>query len=214
MPHTSDFIAPDGGSFHDNPVVYHIVTDRFCNPARAQGLTRVAGDAHDAIGTFHGGTLAGIVQKIEAEWFCALGVNAILISAPYEQIRGWVPGGGAPDGSGGFRHYAYHGYYALDYTVMDERFGTMQDLKNLVDAAHRRGIRVLLDVVLNHPGYPDLDTMRALDLPVGCARAGNMRPPPITTITSTRKATASPAGGARTGSGPTARAIPPAAPTT
>ncbi|KQV51810.1 alpha-amylase family glycosyl hydrolase [Massilia sp. Root335] len=144
-------------TFHDNPIVYHILTDRFCDPAREHGLTRVDGDA---IGTFHGGKLAGITRKIEEDWFCALGVNAILISAPYEQIRGWVPG------EGGFRHYAYHGYYALDYTLVDARLGTAQDLKNLVDAAHRRGIRVLLDIVLNHPGYPDLDTMHALDIPV------------------------------------------------
>lgn len=153
-------------SFHDNPIVYHVLTDRFCDPARERGMTSVEGDPFNAIGTFHGGKLAGITQKIEEDWFSALGVNAILISAPYEQIRGWIPGGGELDGSGGFRHYAYHGYYAHDYTVVDERFGTAQDLKDLVDAAHRRGLRVLMDIVLNHPGYPDLATMDALEIPV------------------------------------------------
>jgi alpha-amylase len=65
-----------------------------------------------------------------------------------------------------FKHYAYHGYYALDYTVLDQNLGGPDDLRALVDAAHARGIRVLFDVVMNHPGYLDITTARQLGIPV------------------------------------------------
>src|SRR5262249_3152065 len=63
-------------------------------------------------------------------------------------VHGWVSGG-----SGDFKHYGYHGYWALDFTRLDANFGAQQDLQALIDGAHQRGIRVLVDVVLNHPGY-------------------------------------------------------------
>jgi glycosidase len=53
----------------------------------------------------------------------------------------------------GFADWAYHGYWADDFTKLDPRFGSEADLKALVDACHARGIRVLLDVVYNHVGY-------------------------------------------------------------
>jgi glycosidase len=45
------------------------------------------------VGTFHGGDLAGLTQQLKAGWFKDLGVNAMWITAPYEQIHGWVVGG-------------------------------------------------------------------------------------------------------------------------
>jgi alpha-amylase len=132
-------------TFSDNPIVYHLITDRFTPPS----------DQRDTEwGTFHGGRLSGITMKLREGWFSQLGVNAILISAPYEQIHGWVPGADAL-----FKHYAYHGYYALDFTVVDPRFGTEDDLRELVSTAHGMGIRVVLDIVLNHPGYPDFESL-------------------------------------------------------
>lgn len=143
-----------GGSFHDNPIVYFVVTDRFVdgNPANngSYGRTREKDPVKD-IGTFHGGDLAGITQKIKDGWFGKLGVNALWITAPYEQIHGWVVGGNKE-----FRHYAYHGYYALDFTRLDQNMGTPEELRDLVSNAHARGIRVLFDVVMNHPGYGDI----------------------------------------------------------
>lgn len=148
------------GDFDDNPIVYHLITDRFFDGAAATDGAKNQAQC-DPIGGFHGGNLKGVTAKLNEGWFSRLGVNAILISAPYQQILGWVPGA-----NGEFKHYAYHGYYALDYTVLDPRFGTDDDLRELVTAAHRLGIRVLLDIVMNHPGYPDLETLQTLDIKV------------------------------------------------
>lgn len=141
----------------DNAVVYFVMTDRFLNgdPSNDGSYGR-APDGGDEVGTFHGGDLAGLTTKLEEGWFNRLGVTALWITAPYEQVHGWVPGG-----SGDFQHYAYHGYYALDFTRLDANMGTEEELQALVATAHAHGIRVILDVVMNHPGYAtltDLDT--------------------------------------------------------
>jgi alpha-amylase len=151
-------------AFADNPIIYFVITDRFVNgdPSNDHSYGRAREPAPaDDVGTFHGGDLRGLTQKLTDGWFDALGVNALWITAPYEQIHGWVVGGDKQ-----FKHYAYHGYYALDYTVLDRNMGTPDDLRALVAAAHARGIRVLFDVVMNHPGYLDLATARELGIDV------------------------------------------------
>jgi alpha-amylase len=148
-------VVPAASSFADNPIVYFVVTDRFLNgnPANDHSYGRI-NDGKQEIGTFHGGDLAGLTAKLKAGYFTQLGVNAIWITAPYEQIHGWVQGGNAE-----FKHYAYHGYYALDYTRLDQNMGTPGELKEMVDTAHAKGIRVLFDIVMNHPGYADIKTL-------------------------------------------------------
>ncbi|WP_199350921.1 alpha-amylase family glycosyl hydrolase [Haliangium ochraceum] len=150
------------GSFADNPLVYFVITDRFFdgNAENNHSYGR-KGDGGDEIGTFHGGDLAGLTTKLEEGYFRALGVNAIWITAPYEQIRGWVVGGDKA-----FQHYSYHGYYTLDYTVLDQNMGTPDELRRFVDTAHEQDIRVIFDVVMNHPGYADLQTLDAFDIEV------------------------------------------------
>ncbi len=153
-----------GGAFADNPIIYFVMTDRFVNgdPTNdgSYGRTREKGAKAD-VATFHGGDLRGLTQKLKEGWFTQLGVNALWITAPYEQIHGWVVGGNKE-----FKHYAYHGYYAADYTVLDKNMGTPEDLKALVDTAHAQGIRILFDVVMNHPGYLDLQSANDFKVPV------------------------------------------------
>ncbi len=152
------------GSFADNPIVYFLMTDRFLDgdPSNngSYGRKREVLPKDD-VATFHGGDLKGVTRKLKEGWFRPLGVNALWITAPYEQIHGWVQGGKAE-----FKHYAYHGYYALDYTVLDANMGTPADLKEMIDTAHSQGIRVLFDIVMNHPGYLDLQTARDLKVDV------------------------------------------------
>ncbi len=168
-PAASSGPASVAGSFADNPIVYFVVTDRFFNgnPAndRSYGRQRESEPQAD-VGTFHGGDLAGLTRKLKDGWFKPLGVNAIWITAPYEQIHGWVVGGDKE-----FKHYAYHGYYALDFTVLDQNMGTPAELREFVDTAHAQGIRVLFDVVMNHPGYLDIQTAADLNIPVLWPRA-------------------------------------------
>lgn len=164
---TNAAIAPKAAGFADNPIIYFVLTDRFANgnPGNDHAYGRKNDPARfDTVqesGTFHGGDLAGLTGKLKDGYFQQLGVNAIWISAPYEQIHGWVVGG-----SKSFKHYSYHGYYALDYTVLDQAMGTPAQLREMVDTAHAQGIRILFDVVMNHPGYADIQTLAEYKVPI------------------------------------------------
>ncbi|MEY8711838.1 alpha-amylase [Mangrovibacter phragmitis] len=141
-------------SWH-NATVYFVLTDRYVNgdPSNDHSYGRKS-DGMQEIGTFHGGDLKGLTSKLD--YLQKLGVNALWISSPLEQIHGWVGGGTKGD----FPHYAYHGYYTMDWTRLDANMGTEEDLRRLVDGAHQRGIRVLFDVVMNHTGYATLADMQ------------------------------------------------------
>ncbi|HYI12575.1 MAG TPA: alpha-amylase family glycosyl hydrolase [Thermoanaerobaculia bacterium] len=121
-------------------VVYFVVLDRFADGSTANN----ANVDVTAKGTFHGGDLAGLTQQL-AE-IASIGVTALWITPVVDNIDGFVTGAGFPD-------WGYHGYWADDFYKLDPRFGTEAELKQLVDESHRRGIRVLLDVVYNHAGY-------------------------------------------------------------
>lgn len=145
----------------DNATVYFMLTDRFENGDNSNDNSYgreldINGNAYSNSksepATFHGGDLKGVTNKINEGYFTDLGVNVIWITAPYEQIHGWL-------GADGFRHYAYHGYYTLDYTNVDANMGTAEDLKTFIDTAHENGIRVVFDVVMNHAGYATLKDM-------------------------------------------------------
>lgn len=149
-------LVEDDGFTWDNANVYFLLTDRFKNGNTANdhsygrtldkdGKPLEGWDTNP--GTFHGGDFAGVTQSIEEGYFDNLGVNAIWISAPYEQTHGYC------DSGKGFAHYSYHGYYVLDYTETDANFGTKEEFKTLVDTAHEHGIRVIMDIVMNHTGY-------------------------------------------------------------
>ena len=138
-----------------NATVYFVLTDRFVNgnPDNDGSYGRRR-DGQQEIGTFHGGDLQGLTSKLD--YLQQLGVNVLWISSPLEQIHGWVGGGSKGD----FPHYAYHGYYPMDWTRLDANMGSEADLRRLVDEAHRRGIRILFDVVMNHAGYATLADMQ------------------------------------------------------
>ncbi|ROR13327.1 alpha-amylase [Erwinia sp. JUb26] len=141
-----------------NATVYFVLTDRFVNgdPSNDHSYGRHK-DGMQEIGTFHGGDLKGLTGRLD--YLQQLGVNALWISSPLEQIHGWVGGGTKGD----FPHYAYHGYYTQDWTRLDANMGDENDLRTLIDEAHRRGIRVLFDVVMNHAGYATLADMQSYE---------------------------------------------------
>ena len=100
---------------------------------------------------FQGGTLKGIASKLD--YLQGLGVTTLWVGPVWRQ---------RPDLD------TYHGYGIQNFLDVDPRFGTLQDLRDLVDAAHDRGMYILLDVIYNHSGnnwfYDDNGTP-ATDLP-------------------------------------------------
>ena len=138
----------------DNATVYFLLTDRFKNGDTSNdgAYDRVKTVAGDSRATFHGGDFKGITDKINDGYFNDLGVNAIWMTAPYEQLHGYILGDG-------FAHYSYHGYYVTDYTEPDAAYGTRQEFQTLVDTAHEHGIRIIMDIVMNHAGYNNMIDM-------------------------------------------------------
>ncbi|WP_431121695.1 alpha-amylase family glycosyl hydrolase [Flagellimonas flava] len=131
--------------------VYFLLTDRFHigNPEKGVQFDQTKETA--VLRGFEGGDIQGITQKIEEGYFTDLGINAIWFTPIVEQIHG-----STNEGTG--NTYGYHGYWAKDWTAIDPNFGTRKDLERLVKTAHTKGIRVLLDVVLNHTGpVTDID---------------------------------------------------------
>ncbi|SON52882.1 alpha-amylase [Vibrio tapetis] len=134
-----------------NASIYFVMVDRFNNGDTTNDLSYGRKkDGKDEVGTFHGGDLKGVVEKLD--YIQSLGMDAIWLSPIVEQVHGFVGGGD----KGSFPFYAYHGYWTRDFTKIDENFGNDEDLALLVKEAHKRGIKILLDAVLNHTGYATL----------------------------------------------------------
>lgn len=137
--------------------VYFVITDRFCNGDTTNDVNygRIVDYGSERLNaaTFHGGDFKGMLQKAREGYFSDLGVDVVWMTDVYEQIHGWMTGSGAVND---FPHYGYHGYYPLDYTQTDKNYGTVEELRALVDTLHSQGIRVMLGANLNDPGYPTL----------------------------------------------------------
>jgi glycosidase len=121
-------------------VLYFVVLDRFADGDPRNNRNVQLGDK----GASHGGDLAGLIQRLDG--LADLGVTALWITPVVKNIDGFVTGAGFPD-------WGYHGYWADDFNKIDPRFGTEEELEKLVEGAHVRGMKVLLDVVYNHAGY-------------------------------------------------------------
>ncbi|MFN5558708.1 MAG: alpha-amylase family glycosyl hydrolase, partial [Rhodoluna sp.] len=135
--------------------IYFVMTDRYKNgdPTNDTGGTNssnrsISGfDATDPAWG-HGGDLAGLSDGCSRTdglgdglpRLKRLGFTAVWITPPFKQ--NFVQGGSA----------AYHGYWITDFTTIDPRWGTNAQFKSFVDCAHRLGIKVVLDIVVNHTG--------------------------------------------------------------
>lgn len=163
-----DFAALRTRSFHPSPaawedqVLYFLLIDRFSDghetgfrgndgqPVTTGGTARfAAADAGNAVanendasawraagGRFCGGTLRGLASKLG--YLRRLGVTALWISPIFKQVS--------------FDAGSYHGYGIQNFLEVDPRFGSADDLRTMVDAAHANGIHVILDIILNHAG--------------------------------------------------------------
>ena len=113
--------------------VYFVMTDRFAN-----GDTSNDGVGYNPadISYWHGGDFKGLTSKLD--YIQSMGFTAIWITPPVVQQA--IQGDSA----------AYHGYWALDFMHIDPHLGTEADFKAFVDAAHAKGMKVIVDVVANH----------------------------------------------------------------
>jgi len=125
--------------------VYFIVTDRFNNGDKTNDQTYNRNKPTGKLRGFEGGDIRGIIQKLDEGYFTNLGINVIWMTPIVEQIHDGV------DEGTGFT-YGFHGYWTKDWCALDPNFGTKKDLAELVQKAHARGIRIMLDAVINHTG--------------------------------------------------------------
>ncbi|MFQ5584336.1 MAG: alpha-amylase family glycosyl hydrolase, partial [Calditrichia bacterium] len=149
-------------------ILYSIMIDRFLD-GDSSNTRPVQHPELSPKANYHGGDLAGILQKLQEGYFDSLGVNVLWLS-PVNQntrkaYREWPPP---------HRYFsAYHGYWPIHHQKVDDRFGDMVLLKELVDEAHSRGMKVLLDFIANHvhedhPFYREhRDWFGKLELPDG-----------------------------------------------
>lgn len=119
--------------------IYFVMPDRYANGETAND--NGAGDSFGGLnksdwGYFHGGDLKGLkdnLDRIEDMGFTAIWVTPVILQRA-------VQGGSA----------AYHGYWGMDFTEVDPHFGSKEDFEALVDALHARGMKIYLDIVVNH----------------------------------------------------------------
>jgi glycosidase len=124
--------------FTPDDVIYLLMPDRFANGDASNdnpaGLGRPAN--RTAVGAYHGGDLRGVREHLP--YLKDLGVTGIWMTPAYKNSN--------PTGT------PYHGYHTVDFYDSEPRFGSMKEFRELVDAAHAAGIKVVQDQVANHSG--------------------------------------------------------------
>ena len=121
-------------------IIYFVVTDRFAdgdsgNNDQGTGEYDPTSEAH-----YNGGDLAGLRGHLD--YIHGLGATALWITPPVLN-QWWHPGS---------RYGGYHGYWASDFSRIDPHLGTVADYRALADDLHRRGMKLVQDVVVNHVG--------------------------------------------------------------
>ncbi|MEW5693448.1 MAG: alpha-amylase family glycosyl hydrolase [Candidatus Hydrogenedentota bacterium] len=122
--------------FSIEPPIYFIMIDRFCNADKSNDYNNDITNPN----AYQGGDLKGVISKLK--YLKSLGVKTIWLSPVMDNRDNDF-----------FGSYGYHGYWIKDFKKVDEHFGTMEDLKELVNEAHIMGISIILDIVLNHTDW-------------------------------------------------------------
>lgn len=139
----------DGDFDWDEAVIYFAVTDRFFDGDASNNNAYGVGDydtSEKGGSSYHGGDFAGLTQKLD--YLKDLGVNTIWITPIVENITS-----DQHDADTDTATYGYHGYWASDFTKLNKHLGKEEEFAALIDAAHSRGMKLMVDVVLNHAGY-------------------------------------------------------------
>ena len=125
---------------------YFVMADRFANGSRANDTGGLTGgrlttgfDPSDK-GFYHGGDLKGLTSKLD--YIKGMGTTAIWLTPSFENKP--VQGGPGQESAG------YHGYWITDFTRIDPHLGTNAEMKTLIAAAHKKGMKVFFDIITNH----------------------------------------------------------------
>lgn len=123
----------------DEARIYFALTDRFKDgdPSNNENVDKSHLEA------YHGGDFRGMIDSLD--YLQKLGINTLWITPIVDNIDFNV--------SVNSKQYGYHGYWAKDFTKLDEHLGDMETFKELIEKAHDKGIKIMVDVVLNHTGY-------------------------------------------------------------
>ncbi|MEK4297035.1 pullulanase [Paenibacillus sp. FSL R5-0914] len=123
----------------DEARIYFALTDRFKDgdPTNNENVDK------DQLEAYHGGDFRGMIDNLD--YLQELGINTLWITPIVDNIDF--------NKGDGFKQYGYHGYWAKDFTKLDEHLGDMETFKELIEKAHDKGIKIMVDVVLNHTGY-------------------------------------------------------------
>ena len=145
----------DHKGFSNADVLYLLMPDRFANGDPKNDVLQNLRDKtcdRTAPSLRHGGDLEGIRQHLD--YFTDLGVTALWLTPVLEN----------DSPSNGYSS-SYHGYATTDYYRVDPRFGTNEDYKRLIDEAHSKGLKVVMDMIFNHCGsnHPWLADMPSKD---------------------------------------------------
>ncbi len=135
----SAFTAPGSpGNLAEGDVIYQVLVDRFSNGDTSNDNFGHGEYNPSNLGMYHGGDWKGLTNHLD--YIKDLGVTAIWIS-PVSQNEPL-----SRDGT----EASYHGYFTKDFATPNEHFGSKTDLQTLVDTAHTKGLKMILDVVPNH----------------------------------------------------------------
>ncbi|MFZ1289787.1 MAG: alpha-amylase family glycosyl hydrolase [Melioribacteraceae bacterium] len=126
-------------------IIYSLMIDRF-NDAKKQNNDPIEHDSLSEKANYMGGDLQGVIEKLNEGYFDSLGVNLIWLSPVYDN-----PNEAYKEYPSPHRYYSgYHGYWPIDSYTVDEHLGTLEDVKEIVNIAHKKGIKILLDFVSHH----------------------------------------------------------------
>ena len=143
-----DSAVSNSASFSTD-TIYQIVTDRFFdgNPSN-----NPSGDIYDPSNPrkYHGGDWDGITQKINDGYLTGMGITAIWISSPVENITSIDPSNNSA---------SYHGYWGRDFYRPNEYFGSASDFMEMVNTAHENNIKIIIDFAPNHTSTAEYGDM-------------------------------------------------------
>jgi neopullulanase len=140
--------------FTTDDVIYLIMTDRFSDGDSSNNDPPASPGLYDRSRTryYHGGDFEGVIKHLA--YLKDLGVSAIWLTPWYDNVNHLNEREQYPDRAGEPKRQItdYHGYGAVDFYGVEEHFGTLEKLRELVDQAHQLGIKVIQDQVANHTG--------------------------------------------------------------